>query len=109
MLFRREAAMTGLTAATAASQAQRMLAEGEPLLSVWRYCIIQLLDDYASEARRLGAERASQRFDGEPAPTGASEVDAGLAALAEYLARRDGRRATRDLDAAFAPTSEVRP
>lgn len=82
--------MTGLTAAAAAVQAQRMLAEGESLLAVWRYCLIQLLDDYTGEAKRLGAERAARRFDEEPAPTGASEVDAGLAAITEYLARRDG-------------------
>jgi hypothetical protein len=80
----------GLTAAGAAIQAQQMLAEGEPLLAVWRYCLVQLLDGYTSEARRAGAEQASRRFEEEPAATGSAEVDAGLAGLAEHLARRDG-------------------
>jgi hypothetical protein len=80
----------GLTAAGAAIQAQQTLAKGEPLLAVWRYCLVQLLDDYTSEARRAGAGQASRRFEEEPAATGSAEVDAGLAALAEHLARRDG-------------------
>ena len=80
----------GLTAAGAAIQARRMLAEGEPLLAVWRYCLVQLLDDYTGEARRAGVAQASRRFEAEPATTGSGEVDAGLAALAEHLARRDG-------------------
>jgi hypothetical protein len=82
--------VTGLTAAGAALQAERMLADGASLLSVWRYFLIQLLDDYSGEAARAGARQASRRFDEEPAPTGWAEVDAGLAALAELLARRDG-------------------
>lgn len=82
--------VTGLTAAAAAVQAQRMLSEDETLLSVWRYCLIQLLDDYNGEAARDGSKQASRRFTEEPAPTGSPEVDAGLAAITEYLARRDG-------------------
>lgn len=82
--------MAGLTAVSAGLQARQMLADGEPLLSVWRYCLIQLLDDYTGDARRVGAAQASRRFDEEPPLTGSPEVDAGLAALAEYLARRDG-------------------
>jgi hypothetical protein len=81
--------VVGLTAAGAALQARQMMADGESLLSVWRYCLIQLLDDYTGEAKRSGVQQASRRFDEEPALTGSSEVDAGLAALAEYLARRD--------------------
>lgn len=83
-------AVRGLTAAGAAIQARQMLAEGEALLAVWRYCLVQLLDDYTSEAQRVGTEQASRRFDEEPPATGSAEVDAGLAALAEHLARRDG-------------------
>jgi hypothetical protein len=83
-------AVRGLTAADAASEAQRMLADGEPLLAVWRYCLIQLLDDYTGEARRAGVDQARRRFDAEPEATGSAEVDAGLAAMAEHLARRDG-------------------
>ncbi|MFI5955709.1 hypothetical protein [Cryptosporangium sp. NPDC051539] len=82
--------MTGFTAAGAALLARQMLSEDDPLLSVWRYCLIQLLDDYNGEASRVGSLQASHRFDPEPAPTGSAEVDAGLAALAEHLARRDG-------------------
>jgi hypothetical protein len=67
-----------------------MLAGGEPWLAVWRYCLVQLLDDYTGEARRVGVDQASRRFDAEPGATGSAEVDAGLAAMAEHLARRDG-------------------
>jgi hypothetical protein len=82
--------MRGMTAADAAVQARQMVSTGEPLLAVWRYCVVQLLDDYTGDARRDGVESASRRFRDEPTPTGSAEVDAGLAALAEHLARRDG-------------------
>lgn len=82
--------MVGMDAAEAANLADEMLAQGESLQAVWRYSIIQLLDDYSHDAGRNGAEVASRRFDQEPAPTRSTEVDAALAALAEYLARRDG-------------------
>jgi hypothetical protein len=36
-----------------------------------------------------GASVASQGFSSDPPPTRSTEVDAALAALAEYLARRD--------------------
>lgn len=48
---------------------------------------VQLLDDYSHDLGREGASTASRRFDQEPAPTQSGEVDA---ALAEFLARRDG-------------------
>jgi hypothetical protein len=83
------AATTGLDAVAAALLADDLLAEGETLQSVWRYVIIQLLDDYSHDLSRDGASVASQRFDREPPPTRSAEVDAALAALAEYLARRD--------------------
>ncbi|GAB3269963.1 hypothetical protein GCM10027456_56900 [Kineosporia babensis] len=82
--------MVGMDAAEAASLADEMLSQGESLQAVWRYSIIQLLDDYSHDVGRNGAEAASRRFDQEPAPTRSTEVDAALAALAEYLARRDG-------------------
>jgi hypothetical protein len=82
--------LIGLEAADAASLADDLLTQGEALQSVWRYVIIQLLDDYSHELARSGASIASQRFSREPAPTRSTEVDAALAALAEYLARRDG-------------------
>jgi hypothetical protein len=79
----------GLDAAGAALLADELLADGETLQSVWRYVIVQLLDDYSHDLARAGVPAASQRFDREPTFTHATEVDAALAALAEYLARRD--------------------
>lgn len=81
--------MIGLDAVGAARLADDLLAEGETLQSVWRYAIVQLLDDYSHDFVRSGASVASLRFRGEPLPTRSAEVDAALAALAEYLARRD--------------------
>jgi hypothetical protein len=81
--------LIGLDAVGAALLADELLLEGETLQSVWRYVIVQLLDDYSHELARAGASVASQRFDREPPPTRSAEVDAALAALAEYLARRD--------------------
>jgi hypothetical protein len=60
--------LIGLDAVGAAMLADDLLLEGETLQSVWRYAIMQLLDDYSHDL---------------------AEVDAALAALAEYLARRD--------------------
>ena len=79
----------GLDAVSAALLADDLLLEGETLQSVWRYVIVQLLDDYSHDLARSGASTASQRFSREPPPTHSGEVDAALAALAEYLARRD--------------------
>ena len=83
------AAATGLDAAGAALLADQFLLEGETLLSVWRYVIVQLFDDYSRDLARSGASTASARFSREPPLTHSGEVDAALAALAEYLARRD--------------------
>ena len=83
------AATIGLDAVGAALLADDLLLEGETLQSVWRYVILQLLDDYSHDLARDGATVASQRFSREPAPTRSAEVDAALAALAEHLARRD--------------------
>lgn len=79
----------GLDAVSAASLADRLLGEGETLLSVWRYVIVQLLDDYSHDLAGVGVVIASERFVQEPSPTSSPEIDAALAALAEYLARRD--------------------
>jgi hypothetical protein len=79
----------GLDAVGAALLADDLLLEGETLQSLWRYVIVQLLDDYSHDLARSGASAASQRFSREPPPTHSEEVDAALAALAEYLARRD--------------------
>lgn len=68
----------------------KMLASGEGLDACWRFGILQTLDDYTSTLRRGGPELASGVFDSEPPRTGAVELDAAFAALAEYLADRDG-------------------
>ncbi len=67
-----------------------MLSYGEPLTAIWRHVVLQLLDDYESERRQRGAPVAARRFAAEPARTTSAQVDAALAALTEYLARRDG-------------------
>jgi hypothetical protein len=82
--------LTGLNAADAARLADEMLTQGDTLQAVWRYVVVQLLDDYAHDLRRDGAEVASRRFTDEPTLTQSAEVDAALAALAEHLARQDG-------------------
>lgn len=75
---------------TAAIDAARLLAGGEPLKHVWRHAVLQMFDDYASTLRHDGVQAAAALWHDEPAPTGDSRVDAALAALAEHLARRDG-------------------
>jgi hypothetical protein len=47
------ATLIGLDAAGAARLADDLLAEGETLQSVWRYAIVQLLDDYSHDLARL--------------------------------------------------------
>jgi hypothetical protein len=84
------ATLIGLDAADAALLADNLLVQGETLQSVWRYVIVQLLDDYSHDLARGGVSVASQRFTREPPVTRSAQVDAALAALAEYLARRDG-------------------
>ncbi|AYD90141.1 hypothetical protein D5R93_09265 [Actinomyces lilanjuaniae] len=59
----------------------------------WRFGVLQTLDDYTSCLRRGGTSVASQVFTREPPPTGAVEVDAAFAALADWLAGRDGWQA----------------
>lgn len=78
------------TAADSAATCRRLLADGEGLDQCWRFGILQTLDDYTSTLRRGGSELAAQVFTGEPPATGAAQLDAAFAALAEYLAERDG-------------------
>lgn len=80
----------GLDAAAAGALAEQMLTGGESSTAIWRHVVLQLLDDYESERRRESTAVASRRFDVEPAHTSSARVDAALAGLAEYLARRDG-------------------
>jgi hypothetical protein len=67
-----------------------MLADGERLSRLWRYVFVQLLDDYTSVLRHAGTAAAARMWSGAPRATGDGRVDAAFAAMAEYLARRDG-------------------
>lgn len=74
----------------AAWVAHEMLANGEPLRRVWRFALAQMFDDYTSVLRHEGIDSAGRMYDRAPLHTGSSQIDAAFAALAEYLARRDG-------------------
>ncbi|WP_066902943.1 hypothetical protein [Millisia brevis] len=78
------------TAAQNASVCHTLLADGQGLDECWRFAILQTLDDYTSALRRGGPARAAEVFTEEPRRTAAAEVDAAFAALADYLAERDG-------------------
>lgn len=78
------------TAAGNAARIAALLRAGEPAAAAWRFGILQTLDDYRSTLRRGGAAAAANVFTDEPAPTGARELDAAFAALAEHLAAADG-------------------
>lgn len=81
------------TAAQNAVACQTFIVQGESLDSCWRFCVLQTLDDYSSTHRRGGSALAGAVFAEEPIRTGAPQIDAALAALAEYLALRDGWQA----------------
>jgi hypothetical protein len=78
------------TADQAAGSAAAMLADGERLSRLWRYVFAQMLDDYTSVLRHAGVGAAAGMWSGCPRETGDGRVDAAFAAMAEYLARRDG-------------------
>ncbi len=85
----------------AAIAARRILANGESLGRVWRFALVQMLDDYESVLRHDGIDVAARMYADAPSMTGngSAQVDAAFAALAEHLARRDGWHAaawTRD-------------
>lgn len=67
-----------------------MLADGMRLSRLWRYVFVQMLDDYASVLRHAGVPAAARMWSAAPRATGDGRVDAAFAAMAEYLARRDG-------------------
>ncbi len=77
------------TVKTAARACVRLLEEGLSLDQLWRYCVLQLLDDYVSTVKRAGIPVAQRMFADEPDPTGSLEIDASFAALCEWLANRD--------------------
>lgn len=78
------------TAADNAVACRHLLAGGEGLDGCWRFGILQTLDDYTSTLRRGSPNLAAQVFSDEPPRTGAVQLDAAFAALANYLAERDG-------------------
>lgn len=78
------------TAAGNAAACRDLLAEGESLAVGWRFGILQTVDDYTSTLRRGGPALAAQVFTDEPETTGSVQLDAAFAALADYLAERDG-------------------
>jgi hypothetical protein len=75
--------------ADATAAAAQMLAAGEPLGEIWRYVILQMLDDYRSKLRHAGTDAAARMWQPAPATTSDSRLDAAFAALAEHLAGRD--------------------
>lgn len=81
--------MSSYNAAQAGREAAELLRQGEPLKTVWRLAVIQLLDVYESRLRLKGKDAAAAIFDEVPELTGDSRVDAAFGALAEHLARRD--------------------
>jgi hypothetical protein len=78
------------TVGQAADCAVAMLSDGEKLSRLWRYVFAQMLDDYASVLRHQGVPAAARMWAESPRDTGDTRVDAAFAAMAEYLARRDG-------------------
>lgn len=74
----------------AAESCRALLKDGATLNQLWRFGVLQTLDYYNSAKKVGGVQLASQVFVREPALTGSSEIDAAFAALADYLATRDG-------------------
>ncbi len=74
----------------AAVVAADMVASGARLQDMWRFAVIQMLDDYASVRTHEGLAAAQAMWAFRPRESGDRRVDAALAALGEYLARRDG-------------------
>ncbi len=78
------------TAATNAQQCAKLLASGGSEAEGWRFGILQTLDDYRSAVRRGGLPLGVRVFIDEPPATGSTGLDAAFAALADFLAERDG-------------------
>ncbi|WP_058234328.1 hypothetical protein [Devriesea agamarum] len=76
------------TAAMNAVECQRIIEQRKPDTDCWRFGILQTLDDYTSAQRRGVDARAV--FGEAPGPTGSRRVDVAFAALADYVAERDG-------------------
>jgi len=83
--------MSQVLVANAAGSARALVDSGSASSeSLWRFGVLQLLDDYDSVLRRNGVGAAAMVFAHEPALTGHSGLDAAYAALACWLAHRDG-------------------
>lgn len=83
--------MVQVRVSSAADEARELVAEAScGSESLWRFGVLQLLDDYDSVLRHAGPSAAQEVFAEEPEPTGHSGLDASFAALACWLAQRDG-------------------
>lgn len=60
---------------------------------LWRFGVLQLLDDYESVRARDGVDAAARLMVEAPESTGHSGLDAAFAGLACWLADRDGWQA----------------
>lgn len=76
--------------ASTATQAAKELVDGLSINQLWRYAVLQLLDDYISTSKRAGTHTARRMFDKKPELTGSKKIDAALAGLCAWLADRDG-------------------
>ena len=91
----------------AAQEVQSLLGDGCcPSEDLWRFGVLQLLDDYSSVLAFEGVSSAARVFADEPARTGHSGIDAAFAALACWLADRDVWIAP---DWSLDPTRVARP
>ena len=103
----RFASMSQVLVASAAGSARALVDSGsQGSEALWRFGVLQLLDDYDSVLRSDGVAVAARVFADEPSPTGHSGLDAAYAALACWLAHRDGWQApdwARDLDRVARP------
>lgn len=83
--------MSQVLVASAAGSARALLASGsEGSEALWRFGVLQLLDDYDFVLRRDGVEASARVFADEPALTGHSGLDAAYAALACWPVHRAG-------------------
>jgi hypothetical protein len=83
--------MFSTTVDFAADEILALCEQGDPgSEEIWRFGVLQLLDEYNSILRHQGIAPAARVFDEEPKLTGHSGLDAAFAALACWLATRDG-------------------
>jgi hypothetical protein len=75
-----------------AAVAARSLLSAGPVSGedLWRFGVLQLLDDYESVRAHDGLDAAASLMAEAPGPTGHSGLDAAFAGLACWLADRDG-------------------